>query len=357
MTPLLIFLSLACSAADATEGAAASSEKVAPPADGVRVELATLNPSDARLELTLPGEIEGSSDAVLGAALGGYVEKLSVAAGDTVSRGQSIARIDAELHGASLTQAEAQHELAASELTRVEGLGDHASASQLQAARTNEKVAEAAVRQARARLARALVTAPFSGTVAQVGISQGEVVNPGSPVARLVSLDPVTISLSVSDRDILHLKQGMAATVRTNARGDRFQGVVSHVGPAGDLKTRTFLAEVSVPNPDGALLPGMIARVTLERQLAEGEVVIPQDVVVTTLDDQGAFVAVDGRAVWRSLELGDVVGDQIVVDAGLELGEHLVVVGQRDLVDGDALIVAREGACCTGGRVIYGASE
>ncbi len=357
MTPLMTLLVLACSSADATSSDAHGAEKLAPPADGVRVELAVVDRSEAHLELTLPGEIEGSSDAVLGAALGGYVEKVSVSAGDRVRRGQSIARIDAELHGASLTQAEAQHELAASELARIEGIGDHASASQLQAARTNAKVAEAAVRQARARLARALVTAPFAGTVAQVGIAQGEVVNPGSPIARLVAIDPVSINLSVSDRDIVNLHEGMAATVSTNARADQFKGVVSHVGPAGDLKTRTFLAEVEVANPDGLLLPGMIARVSLARSLADSAVVIPQDVLVTTLDDQGVFVAEDDHAVWRSLDLGEVVGDQVVVEGGLALGEHLVVVGQRDLFDGDPLIVAREGVCCTGGRVIYGSAR
>src|SRR5690606_28166285 len=89
---------------------------------------------------------------------------------------------------------------------------------------------------------------------------------------------------------------------------------------------------------------------------AEGggrRVVLPSDVLVTRLGGNGVFVARDGVAVWRPLEIESVVRDQVIVAAGLAEGDEVVVIGHRELQEGDPLLVGRHGRCCTDGRVIY----
>jgi len=81
--------------------------------------------------------------------------------------------------------------------------------------------------------------------------------------------------------------------------------------------------------------------------------VLPSDVLVTRLGGNGVFVARDGVAVWRPLEIESVVRDQVIVSAGLAEGDEVVVVGHRELQEGDPLLIGRRGRCCTGGRVIY----
>jgi RND family efflux transporter MFP subunit len=339
------------------EGEAA--ERQAPNDRALRVEVARLDSATgARMESRLPGEVEGSQDVMLASALGGQVESVRVSKGDAVSKGQILARVDAEVYGAQLAQAEAQASQAQLEWNRIQELGDLASETQLLQTETQLKIADAQVRAARAQFNRAVIRAPFSGIAADVFTDPGEFVGPGSPVARIVQLDPVKVTLSVPDRDVVALRPDMDVMVTAAAVGQPVPGRISHVGRAADTRTRTFPVEVEVDNTEGNLLPGMIATVTLERSLPDGTLAIPQDWVVSRRSDegmvQGVFVESDGYAKWSRVTLGDVLHDQVVITSGVTPGARVVVTGHRDLVDGDPVIVSREGVCCEHGRPVFG---
>jgi hypothetical protein len=115
-----------------------------------------------------------------------------------------------------------------------------------------------------------------------------------------------------------------------------------------------------LPNDDRQLLPGMIARVTLQTEPpaagaseASGRIVISQDWAVTLRDGVGVFVVEGGTARFRMVQLGSILRKQVVVEKGLSVGDLLVVSGQRDLVDGDEVLVQRTGTCCNRGRVTF----
>jgi membrane fusion protein (multidrug efflux system) len=349
MIALMLFT--ACSSTPEAEGAAAPRTLASSRAS--RVEVAVLEAADATLELDLPGEVGGQSDANLAAANGGFVERVLVEEGQQVRDGQTLVRVDASLYAAQLEQAEAQLEQAEADLRRLEALGDLAAPAQLESARTGQRVAAANVSQARNRLSRAVVKAPFDGVVAAVAVEEGEAVGPGTPVVRVVQLDPATITLSVSDRDVVALVPGTEVEVSAASRSGSFRGHVALVAPAADLRTRAFPVEVEVENPDRLLLPGMIARVRVQRPVLEDAMVVPQDWLVTRRDERGVFVEVDATARWRDVVLGDVIHDKVVVTSGIEPGDRVVVTGHRDLVDGDPLVVTREGTCCSEGRPVF----
>ncbi len=351
MVSLLMSLLWGCGASDAESAQAAA--KTPPPSRAVRVEVVELEPSAATLELDLPGEVSGQRDANLAAANGGFVERVRVVEGQVVKKGDSLMSVDSAIYAAQLEQADAQLEQAKVDVGRLEKLGDLGSDAQLAQARTQLRVAEANRSLASARMSRAVVRAPFSGVVATVMVEEGEVASPGSPVARLIQLDPAVVTLSVSDRDVVSLAVGMPVSVTTAANSQRLEGAVQRVSPAADPRTRAFPVEVEVPNPNGALLPGMIARVRAERDLAESVMVIPQDWLVTQRERRGVFVTSGDVATWRDVTLGDVIHDKVVVTEGLSRGDRVVITGHRDLVDGDPLIVSREGRCCTAGRPTF----
>ncbi len=357
MTRLLSCASVALLLAACTQPAAsegpAQAAATPPPDASVRVEVAALAPSSAETVISLPGEVEAARDADVASALGGLVMAVLVDDGDRVRAGQVLARIDADLHQAGLDQAQAQLVAAMAEVERTTRLGDLATQTQIVTAATQLEVAEAAVAQATARASRATVRAPFAGVVAAVALEEGEVAGPGSTVARVVQLHPAQVSLAVPDRDVVRLSVGDVAMVTTQARSGVVEGRVSHISPAANLETRAFRVVVDVPNRDGSLLPGMIAQVRIAQDSNEEALVIPQDWIVTRLHDQGVFVEVDGVAEWRTVELGSIVRDQVVIASGVEVGEKLVITGHRDLVEGDPLLVAREGRCCEQGRAIF----
>lgn len=347
-----LFLLLALTACGSAEKDA-SNEARGAPVKGIRVEEAVVHPSDASITLSFTGDVEGSHDAMLAAPLGGYVEAVEVKEGQEVSAGQVLVRVDASTYAARKDQAEAQAAQARAELERVTALGDLATPQQLLGVQTGAKVAEAALSLARTQLSRSLVTAPFRGVVSQIGPDPGEVVAPASPVCRLVQLDPVKVVVAVADKDVVHLQPGMPATLSVEARPGAWPGTITTVSAVADTKSRAFKAEIEFPNPDRVVLPGMIGRVLVQASVARGTVLLPQDAVVTRLADVGVFVDQDGKALWRPLELGEVIHDLVRVRSGLAEEEKVVVTGHRELVEGDALLVTRMGACCTDGRVTF----
>jgi membrane fusion protein (multidrug efflux system) len=355
--PVLLVLALtACGFAEADQ-AGEQHAPTPPSAAAARVEVATLVPSEAALDISLPGEVEGGRDALLASSLGGYVERVLVDDGQAVRRGQVLVEVDSEIYSAQVETAQAQLALAEADLRRLGELGDMATQADLDRADTQVKVTAANLRMARAQLDRAVVNAPFDGVVGGLDVEEGEVAGHGSPVVRLVQLDQVRVTLSVPDRDVVALQRGMELQVTASARSSLYTGTITKVGQTADLRTRAFTVEVEVPNPDHELLPGMIVRVNGQRSITTDAVVIPQEWVVTTLTDQGVFVAEDGVAVWRPVTLGDLVRDQVVVTSGLASGDRVVITGHRDLAPGDEVLVSREGTCCHLGRAVFGGSH
>jgi membrane fusion protein (multidrug efflux system) len=313
-----------------------------------------LEHSQAFIRLELPGEVEGARDAVLAAALGGYVERVQVESGERVAQGQLLVQVDAATHRARLAQTRVELSAAEREHQRAERLGNAIPSAQRDAAESRYAAAVAAQRSAQIAVSRAAIRAPFAGIVANLDVEVGEVAPPGAPVLRLVHVDTVKVSISVSDRDVVALREGMPATVRTDAQGSLFHGTIAHIDPAADTRTRAFKVQVEVENPEHRLLPGMIATVRVEQEAAADQLIVPQDWIVTKRDGLGVFVlSADDRVSFSPVELGPVVGSQVIVANGLEHGARVVVNGHRELVDGEPVVVVRSGVCCTEGRVVF----
>jgi len=341
--PFVVFLTSGCGGSKSAEE---EGTQVAVDLVGTRVDVAELVSNNSSLGMSLLGEVEASRDAELSTTRGGYVEAVKVREGQRVRKGTVLAQVDTKLHRVLLEQATAQAELAEAEYKRAIGLGDLIPESQIQTVETQLEVAKSGVKQAKLNLERSVVRAPFSGQVGVVHVEQGEVVGPGMPVVRLLEMRKAVIRLNVADRDVVALERGMEAVVRLQAVSKVFTGKVTSLSPVADSDTRSFQVAVSVDNKDGRLLPGMIARVDLAREMPGDSLLIPQDWVVTRLKDQGVFVLEGSTAKWRALELGDVVRDQVMVSTGLASGDRIVVAGHRRLADGDTVLVANEQKCC-----------
>jgi membrane fusion protein (multidrug efflux system) len=351
---LLVAVLAACAGAEAEHKPApkqASAE--APDADATRVEVAVLQTSGAHLQSTIPGEVEGSRDATLASAQGGPIERVLVAEGDRVKQNQLLAHVDTSLYRIQLTQAQTRLKLAKREFERGEGLGTALPSAERERRKSEMEMLQSNLELAQLHLQRSMIRAPFAGVVASLDAEVGEVVAPATPLLRLVRLDPVDIVLSVPDRDIVALAVGGEVEVRVNAQSGARRGTIARISPTGDRETRAFRAEVQVDNPDLSIMPGMIASVSVARTLEEGAVVIPQNWLVTKRDGVGVFVERDARVAYLPVKAGRVVREQVVIDEGLAAGARLVIKGQRELADGDPVVVVREGSCCREGRVRY----
>lgn len=326
---------------------------------GTRVEVAVVQPSSSGLTLRVPGEVKGLRDAELGAALGGYIEEVSVKEGQEVKKGAVLARVDTYTHSTRLVRAQVEKQAAERELARAQGLGASIPQAEVDGAKDRLASAQAALGELQVAASRSVINAPFAGVVVRVDAEVGEVAGPGVPLFRLVQLEPVRVSIALSDRDMSLAQVGMKARVELAARSGAHEGEVVQISQAANLKTRSFEALVEVPNKDKSLLPGMIAQVSLsapgdEAEKAAGRLLISQDWVVTNPAGLGVFVAKGGKAVWLPVTLGTVVRRQVEVLSGLSAGDQLIIVGHRGLVDGDNILIHRTGTCCENGRAVFG---
>lgn len=365
LLPLLILFAVGC---QSEEKVVAEQPRLTDPAAqpdlrGTRVEVAVVEPSLGGLTLRVPGEVEGIRDAMLAAPMGGYVELVGVKEGDEVKRGAVLARVDSETYSTRLLRAEVEKRAAEREHERTRKLAHALPAAELDSADDRVKSAAAALRELQVAATRSVITAPFSGVVVHVDAEVGEVVSPGQPMFRLVQLEPVRVSVALSDRDVALAQVGMPATVDLAARSGMYTGKVVQISQAADLKTRSFEALVEVENKERTLLPGMIAQVSLSSTASAGEdaevtdpdkrLLISQDWLVTKPTGVGVFVAKDGKASWRDVKLGGIVRREVEVLDGLGPGDALVIVGHRSLADGDPVLIHRQGKCCENGRAVF----
>jgi membrane fusion protein (multidrug efflux system) len=266
-------------------------------------------------------------------------------------------RVDPTLARAALERAEAavarsrsELELAQLNLERRRSLvaREVSSEADLDTAENAERIAAAAVRESRAmrdeardQLAKKVIRAPFEGVLRTFSVEVGEYVQDGQQIAELLDLATVRMTVGVTDTQIVSIDPRTPVHVAVEALpGERFEGRVLRVGAATDPETRKFPVEIEVPNPGERLLPGMVARVTLELGDEEPVLLVPRD---ATVDEFGLrFVYVlepDGSGMVarrRRVRVRDVAFEPGVlqVDDGLEPGETIALSGMRQLSDG-----------------------
>jgi membrane fusion protein, multidrug efflux system len=339
----LVAAGLTAAACSSGEAARAHEPHTPPP---VNVAVAPVERTALTEHIELPGRLEPWLEVRVASELGGLVEHVGFQKGAFVKQGQVLARVGTDLHQAALEEAEAL--LAGAEATydRARQLAARQAVPQQNAisATAEYEAARARVAQTRLRLDRSIVRAPVSGVAVARDIEPGEVLSPGTIVTTIHRLDRLKATVGIPENDIALFRKGGAATLRVDAwPGRQFDGRLDFLAPSGTGSTRTFPAEIAVENRDGALRPGMIARVSLVRRAFASALVVPRD-ALQERDDGTVAVVLDGDlARVRPVTLGATQGDRVLVEDGLTDGAWLIVSGHRGLVDGQRVNVVERG--------------
>jgi multidrug efflux system membrane fusion protein len=294
--------------------------------------------------IRMSGATEADKRAVLAARAGGVIRTLPIKQGDEVAADQPVMVIEgpeiiAGIATAKATLAQRQQEFAAAEKLFKSG---NTAELQLIAQRAELAAAEAQVSQAEADADRLTLRAPFAGTVDSVAVEIGEWVQTGTPIATLLSLDPIVVRAEVSEIDVGYVEVGDKASVRL-VSGATFEGTVRHLSREASEGTRTYPIEIALPNPDHVIPAGMTTEVNLFAEPVRA-VVVPRSII--TLSAQGELglriVDKDDVAHFASVELIDDTPGGLVL-AGVPADARIIVAGQDLVRDGEKVIVT-EGA-------------
>lgn len=352
----------ACGAGAARDGEDGGSAE-AIPTRIVRVVPVTLGERVDRVELS--GELHGMEEVRVFPQLAERIVSLHVDEGQRVAQGALLATLRGDLMAEGERQARAGLDAAKASLdavkdnvarTRRLASAGAVPPSQLEALESQQRAAEAQVRQLTAVLAQAAtqkgntqVRSPIAGVVTGVLLRAGDLATPGVPLLTVVRADKVKAVFRVAERDFLRLAPGMPVTIAPLARPDTsVTATLSLLAPVVDRNTRTGLVEVQLPNRDGRLLPGTAVRALVELERRSGVVLVPAEGVLLTSETDrtgiaGAFVAADGRAVRREVRVGARQGSDLEIVEGLRPGESLIVHGNAFLRDGNPIRIDTDG--------------
>jgi multidrug efflux pump subunit AcrA (membrane-fusion protein) len=173
--------------------------------------------------------------------------------------------------------------------------------------------------------------APSDGTVIEKMGVAGQMMKPGERIYRLADLSSVWVQAEIYEQDLPFVSAGQAAVVRATYGPDRiFEGTVQEVLPQVQEQTRTAIARIVLPNPEGFLRPGMFVDVRFAAQVADDAVLVPEMAVLRSGERNTVFVARDdGTFEPREVKLGvRSAGDLYQVLSGLHAGERVVTSGQ-----------------------------
>ncbi|GAB4382268.1 efflux RND transporter periplasmic adaptor subunit [Albidovulum sp.] len=301
-------------------------------------------------EIRLAGVTGADKRAVLAARASGVIDNLPIRQGDTVAENDIVMSVEGIDAIAAVTTARATLDQRSQELEVAEKLFKTGNTAELQLirVRADKAAAEAALRQAEAAADRLNLRAPFAGLIDSVEVELGEWVPTGTPIATLLSLDPIVVRAEVSETDVGFVRVGDRARVRL-VNGALHDGRVRHLAREATPATRTFPVEIELANGDGAIPAGMTAEVSLFTR-PERAVIVPRSII--TLSAEGELglrvVGSDGIARFASVELIDDTPEGLVL-AGVPEDVQIIVAGQDLVRDGEQVIVKTVASAAAGG--------
>lgn len=293
---------------------------------------------DVERQLKYPATIMAYKENHLAPATAGRVDQILVDIGDKVTKGQTVAMLDRT----NYQQAKIQFEKLKVDLQRVDSLLKVGAIPQQQYDQVKMQY-DISKTNLEFLNDNTSLKSPIDGIVTGKYLNDGEmfVMSPiqsiGKPaIVSIMQLDRVKLLVGVSSNYLTKISIGMKVQVNTEVFPDKtFTGSIEKIYPTIDNLTKTFTIEVVIPNEGRMLRPGMFATATIN--VGKGKaILIPAYIVQkqSGTNERYVFIYSDGKAVRKTVELGDVFDDKMEVINGLNAGDELIVEGQSSLNDG-----------------------
>ncbi|PYJ10383.1 MAG: efflux transporter periplasmic adaptor subunit, partial [Verrucomicrobia bacterium] len=237
-----------------------------PPMPVATVTSAPVKEEDWAPMLSAVGAVSAVQGAMVSTELAGTVSEIMFQNGGVAKKGDVILKLDASQEEALLRSAEAEAELARTDLERTRGLASQnvVSKAELDAAESKFRRLTAVVDQMRSNIRKKTIVAPFDGELGIRQVNVGQMINAGQQVVLLQSLDPVYVDFALPQQHLQNLSTGLEARVRTDAlSGREFVGKLTAINSAVDTVTRNLTLQATLENPDHALRPGMFIKIDI----------------------------------------------------------------------------------------------
>ena len=353
------------------------------------VELGTAKRGDLAAHLTVVGNLIGLQTVDVAPRTAGRLLSVNVQMGDSVRRGQVLAKVEDREIVEQVRAAEASQEVAKATIRQREAdlnvsqlnfersknlftrgllakqaLDDAesrylASVAQLDLSKAQLSQNDARLQELRINLQHTSVTSPVDGFVGKRNVDPGAMVNTNTAIASVVDISRLKLVVNVVERDLRMVTAGDVGIVEVDAYpGEKFNGRIARVAPVLDPATRTASIEIEIPNKDARLKPGMYARISLTVEERKNTLVAPKNAVIDFENKRGVWMpSEDRRAHFVPVTLGIEGPEQIEILAGLKEGDRFVTTGAAAVRNNDQLIIAGDPGGAGGAATMDGPSS
>jgi membrane fusion protein (multidrug efflux system) len=290
--------------------------------------------------LTGTATLEARRSATIVSETGGEVLTLLVEEGDTVTKGQVLARLDAERARLSLAQQAATERRLAHESDRHAQLQarNMVSAEAVERTRFDHAAQSAQMDLARLEVSRSEVRAPFSGVITRRHIKPGQMLTTSTPTFDIADFSELEARLAIPEAALVDVAVGQAATIGADAfPGRDFGARVDRIAAVVDGKSGTAPVTLDIAETGTPLRPGQLVRINITLNRIPDAVLVSRAAVLTDRKVTEVFVIENGVAHRRAVQLGASQGDLVQVLAGLAVGTEVAVIGQNQLSENDVV--------------------
>lgn len=347
------------------------------------VEVVQVSKTDMNKIYNTSGQIEASSEATIASKVSGRVAGVNVKLGDRVEKGQVLFTIESREASHNLAESEADlgikqvgydtaqvsYDTAAQALNdaqvnydRISTLYESGAVSKTDLEDANTKLVNARLSLEQARLSleqtkqeidklhvtistaqdnleEYTVTAPISGYIGEIDVDLGEMVSSSKDVASIVSIDTVKVEASIPESVVNNINLGNKVPVIVDSLNKSVEGTVTAIAPKADSTTMGYPVEITVANPDGEIKPGMTVKINLVTGTLQNVIAVPVDAVIDKDGQHIVYIVEDSKAKEVYVETGVSNDSQVEITKGLEVGQSIVVEGNRLLSDGQQVKV------------------
>jgi membrane fusion protein, multidrug efflux system len=338
---IVLYLFMGAEKSRLEEEKAAAKTPEQPP---INVVVYPLVPSLIQDRINLPGIIEPWLHLDLLSKLNGTIEEVLVAEGDHIRRGDIIARIEDDDYRIALEMAESSYKLAQSEYKRdvsmfAKGI---VSSAELESRKNRLETTKSEVEQRALQLTRCEILSPMNGIITVLSAKAGLLLNVADPVAEIVQIDKVKAVIGIPESDVARVTELKGIDLTIKALDNlQVRGVTHFLSPTPDSGARLYSLELMLENSTATILPGMFVRAAIIKQQIPDAMVVPLYSVISRNDRHFVYIAKDGVAVKKEVQLGYLEGWKVHIKEGLVTGDLVLVEGQRGVEDAQHIKVIR----------------
>lgn len=310
--------------------ATAAAGKPQMPPGGMPVMAETITPTELSVPINAVGSLVASEAADIHTEIAGQIEKILFEEGQPVKKGDVLMQIDRSLIQTELNKAQATYEATSATFNRDDKLKNsgYVSNQKWDLSKSELQTAKSAVENARIRLEKTAIRAPFDGIAGLRSFSVGDYAQIGQVLTTVDTIDPLKVEFAVPERYFTSVQNGQKITFSVDAwPGQTFEGEIYALDPRLNPDTRNFSVKANIANADGRLRPGMYARISIATATRSNVLMVPEESIIPQGNDSFVYVIEDGKAAMKKVTRGIRDKNRVEITEGLKPNAQVITAG------------------------------